>query len=123
MEAEMGKASDEDDGDDDVDPEFDNDDGNDFSNQIDKKSRQQKKLRKEQYAVAPKFPRAEPNVEGERVISRTIMKNRGLVPHKNKLNRNPHVKKCEKYCKALISHKGAIRAMRDPREGAVYGGE
>lgn len=126
MEAEMGKFSDEEEGvndkdGSDVDAELDDD--NEFYNQISQKSRSQKKARKEQYAVAPKFPRPEATVDGERGISRTIMKNRGLVAHKNKLNRNPRVKKREQYRKALIKRKGAVRAMRDPQDGMVYGGE
>ena len=31
------------------------------------------------------------------------MKNRGLVAHKNRLNRNPRVKKREQYRKALVA--------------------
>lgn len=50
------------------------------------------------------------------------MKNRGLVPHKNKLNRNPRVKKREQYRKAVIRRKGAVRDVRT-EEGHKYGGE
>ena len=59
---------------------------------------------------------------GERAIGRTIMKNRGLVAHKAKINRNPRVKKREQYRKALIRRKGAVREVRTD-EGHVYGGE
>lgn len=59
---------------------------------------------------------------GERAIGRTIMKNRGLVPHKAKINRNPRVKKREQYRKAMIRRKGAVREVRVD-EGHVYGGE
>jgi U3 small nucleolar RNA-associated protein 3 len=74
------------------------------------------------YEVAPKFPRLDVMVDGERAIGGQIMKNRGLVPHKPKINRNPRVKKREKYRKALISRKGAVREIRT-EEGHVYGGE
>ena len=50
------------------------------------------------------------------------MKNRGLVAHKAKINRNPRVKKREQYRKALIRRKGAVREIRTD-EGHVYGGE
>ncbi|KAL3823832.1 hypothetical protein ACHAXA_004104 [Cyclostephanos tholiformis] len=61
-------------------------------------------------------------VDGERAIGKTIMKNRGLVAHKPKINRNPRVKKREHYRKALIRRKGAVREVRTD-EGHVYGGE
>lgn len=59
---------------------------------------------------------------GERAIGKMIMKNRGLVPHKNKLNRNPRVKKREQYRKALIKRKGQVREVRTGEVDA-YGGE
>ena len=59
---------------------------------------------------------------GERGVTRAIMKNRGLVAHKNKLNRNPRVKKREQYRKALIRRKGTVREVRTD-EGHKYGGE
>ena len=59
---------------------------------------------------------------GERAIGQMIMKNRGLVAHKNKLNRNPRVKKREQYRKALIRRRGAVREIRTG-EAHAYGGE
>ena len=50
------------------------------------------------------------------------MKNRGLVAHKAKINRNPRVKKREQYRKALVRRKGAIREVRTD-EGHRYAGE
>lgn len=123
MEAELGT---------DEDPEAEMDDGepgvksndeeDDYYTQVAQKSRKRKKNRTEKYAVAPKYPRVEQAIEGERALSRTIMKNRGLVPHKNKLNRNPRVKKREQFRKALIRRKGAVREVRTD-EGHKYGGE
>merc|ERR1712176_1176663 len=98
------------------------DDGDDFYGQILKKSKAKKKFKKDMYKVAPKFPRAEGLVEGERAISKTILKNRGLVAHKSKLNRNPRVKKREQFRKAKIRRKGAVREVRTD-EGHRYGGE
>ena len=126
MEAELGKLDDgNNDGvnDDDEDGMDGDDDDMAFYRKMEKASRNKKQQRKDKYAVAPKFPRLDPQAEGERAISRTILKNRGLVPHKNKLNRNPRVKKREQYRKALIRRRGAVRDVRDPREGYVYGGE
>jgi U3 small nucleolar RNA-associated protein 3 len=62
------------------------------------------------------------SLPGERAISKTIMKNRGLVAHKSKLNRNPRVKKREQYRKALVRRKGQVREVRTD-EGHKYGGE
>jgi U3 small nucleolar RNA-associated protein 3 len=129
MEAELGKFSDEDvadGGDDSVrDPELDSDGdggGDDFYAKVSNRSKSRKDSKKKLYAVAPKFPRVDGEIDGERAISKQIFKNRGLVAHKSKLNRNPRVKKREQYRKALIRRKGAVREVRTD-EGHKYGGE
>lgn len=132
MEEDLGPDSDEgndamdDDGDrgekDAYDPENDDDEDNDFYAHVTKKSRSEKAFKKNLYSVKPKYPRMEEEIEGERAISRVIMKNRGLVAHKNKLNRNPRVKKREQYRKAIIRRKGSVREVRKD-EGHKYGGE
>ena len=125
MEEELGKGSDDDDDDDD---DHDDEEGlrdsdeDDFYKSIKSKSKARKDAKKVMYEVAPKFPRLDIMVDGERAIGGQIMKNRGLVPHKPKINRNPRVKKREKYRKAIISRKGAVREIRT-EEGHVYGGE
>ena len=127
MEEELGKGSDDDDDDDDEDGDDDDEglrdsDEDDFYKSIKSKSKARKDAKKVMYEVAPKFPRLDIMVDGERAIGGQIMKNRGLVPHKPKINRNPRVKKREKYRTALISRKGAVREIRT-EEGHVYGGE
>jgi U3 small nucleolar RNA-associated protein 3 len=124
MEAELGKASDEDElGDGHDDPELDDDEvGDDFYSQVSRKSKSRKEFKKNLYRVAPKFPRIEGEIDGERAISQQILKNRGLVAHKAKINRNPRVKKREQYRKAIIRRKGAVRDVRTD-EGHKYGGE
>ncbi|GAX09816.1 U3 small nucleolar RNA-associated protein 3 [Fistulifera solaris] len=104
------------------DPERDSDDEMGFYEQVAKKSKIAKAERKARYAVAPKFPRMDSVVEGERAISSHILKNRGLVAHKAKINRNPRVKKRVQYKKALVRRKGAVREVRQD-EGHKYGGE
>lgn len=52
-----------------------------------------------------------------------IMKNRGLVAHKSKINRNPRVKKRKQFREATIRRKGQVRDIRDSAEGANYQGE
>ena len=126
MEAEFGGGSGDDDNDDGAsegeEEGFGDDDDDDFYQKIKSKSMAKKKTKKQMYAVAPKYPRLDNEVEGERTIGRFIMKNRGLVAHKPKINRNPRVKKREQYRKALIRRKGAVREIRT-EEGHVYGGE
>jgi len=125
MEEELGKGSDDDDDDEDGDDDDEglrDSDEDDFYKSIKSKSKARKDAKKVMYEVAPKFPRLDIMVDGERAIGGQIMKNRGLVPHKPKINRNPRVKKREKYRKALISRKGAVREIRT-EEGHVYGGE
>lgn len=150
MEKELGRGSDDDDESegegygDIIDHEVDEGEDNAFYNQIALKSSAKKKFKQSLYQVAPKYPGMENEVEGkplsycmiwfkcfyltmfsstgERPLSRAILKNRGLVPHKNKLNRNPRVKKREQYRKALIRRRGAVRDIRTD-EGHKYGGE
>jgi U3 small nucleolar RNA-associated protein 3 len=127
MEAELGKFSDEESGeppmgaeDDESLPDNEDEDG--YYAHVAKRSKSRKEYKKNLYRVAPKFPRTEKEIEGERAISKQILKNRGLVAHKAKINRNPRVKKREQYRKALIRRKGAVREVRTD-EGHKYGGE
>jgi U3 small nucleolar RNA-associated protein 3 len=124
MEAELGRLESDDDGGDQLDDELDGelDEDEDFYTKITKKSKDKKNFKRELYKVAPKYPGIEAEVEGERAVSRQILKNRGLVAHKSKLNRNPRVKKREQYRKALVRRKGAVREVRT-NEGHKYGGE
>mmetsp|Transcript_31827 Transcript_31827/g.62364 ORF Transcript_31827/g.62364 Transcript_31827/m.62364 type:complete len:721 (-) Transcript_31827:1158-3320(-) len=126
MEEEFGEGSSDEGNEDGSDGELDDeglgDEDDEFYHIIKSKSKAKKAAKKAMYAVAPKYPRLEDDVEGERAIGRSIMKNRGLVAHKPKINRNPRVKKREQYRKALIRRKGAVREVRT-EEGHVYGGE
>merc|ERR1711976_492937 len=117
MESELGgDFHDDDEEDDNMDNELDDglndEDENDFYAQIKKKSKQKKEYKKQLYSVAPKYPGMEDEIEGERSVGQMIMKNRGLVAHKAKINRNPRVKKREQYRKAIIRRKGAVRDVR-----------
>lgn len=59
--------------------------------------------------------------ESRRGITYQISKNKGLMPHRKKEQRNPRVKHRGKYRKALIRRKGAVRTVR--KETSRYGGE
>lgn len=56
-----------------------------------------------------------------RQITYQIAKNKGLTPHRKKELRNPRVKHRNKFRKALIRRKGAVRTVR--KELKRYGGE
>ena len=125
MEAELGKASDDEPEEMDenaFDPELDDEENDDFYTLISKKSKATKEEKKRRYTVAPKFPRVESEIIGDRAVNAQIMKNRGLVAHKAKINRNPRVKKREQYRKAIIRRKGAVRDVRTG-EAHQYAGE
>ncbi|XP_030753501.1 something about silencing protein 10 [Sitophilus oryzae] len=57
----------------------------------------------------------------KRAITYQMAKNKGLTPHRKKELRNPRVKHRQKYRKALIRRKGAVREPR--RELTRYAGE
>ncbi|XP_017876914.1 something about silencing protein 10 [Ceratina calcarata] len=61
------------------------------------------------------------NAEEKRAITYQIAKNKGLTPHRKKEQRNPRVKHRNKYRKANIRRKGAVREVR--KEITRYAGE
>lgn len=56
-----------------------------------------------------------------RQITYQMSKNKGLTPHRKKELRNPRVKHRNKFRKAIIRRKGAVRTVR--KEDKRYGGE
>ncbi|XP_019869298.1 something about silencing protein 10 [Aethina tumida] len=58
---------------------------------------------------------------GKRAITYQMEKNKGLTPHRKKELRNPRVKNRQKFRKAVIRRKGAVREPR--KELSRYGGE
>ncbi|EFN79771.1 Something about silencing protein 10 [Harpegnathos saltator] len=61
------------------------------------------------------------NEEGKRAITYEMAKNRGLTPYRKKELRNPRVKHRNKYRKAKIRRRGAVREVR--KELTRYAGE
>lgn len=57
----------------------------------------------------------EDDVSGPRSITRTIMKNKGLTPHRSKSVRNPRVKKRQKYEQA----KKRVSSQRSVYKGGI----
>jgi len=84
--------------------------------------REKKRRRKEAYARAPMMTAAEDVVDGSRKASRMILKNRGLVPHRPRENRNPRIVRRKKYEKAKKRRVGQVRKMRTD-EAHKYAGE
>lgn len=85
---------------------------------VSEEKERKKRAKKEKYHPLPRIAGAlEAELEAERAgrgetkrgASYTIIKNRGLTPHKNKLNRNPRSKKREAFRKATIRRKGQVR--------------
>lgn len=92
----------------------------DYSN----KKKQFQSTKQAQYAAEPRYGGFEESVgDGDkRAASYEIVKNKGLTPHRKKANRNPRVKKREKYAKAVVARKGQVRDVISGAAGA-YGGE
>lgn len=63
--------------------------------------------------------------DGPRSLTRAIMKNRGLTPHRSKAVRNPRVKKRQKFeqAKKKVSSQKAIYKGGLSESGGKYGGE
>eukprot|EP00741_Cyanophora_paradoxa_P024449 tig00022075_g23606.t1 len=63
----------------------------------------------------------EEEAEGKRGASMQMLKNRGLTPHRSRENKNPRVKHRNKFEKALVKRKGAVRDWKP--QSKPYAGE
>jgi len=108
--------------------EIDLDETNEFDGLVEDFSRRKKDFeakKKSHYSAEPRYGGLDEGDidEGKkRAASYEIIKNRGLTPHRKKSNRNPRVKKREKYAKALVSRKGQVREVITGQAGS-YSGE
>ncbi|CAM9709873.1 unnamed protein product [Discosporangium mesarthrocarpum] len=114
----------------------DGDDPLSFYEAVVEKKEDKKKAKMDKYRPAPlvagtleeelELERAGLGGEGGGIRKRganyAMIKNKGLTPHKNKLNRNPRAKKREAFRKAGIRRKGQVREVRTG-EADAYGGE
>ncbi|KAF4617526.1 hypothetical protein D9613_006056 [Agrocybe pediades] len=95
---------------------------------VKKKSQDQKAKKKAEYEEAhglERVPLEEGGSTGPRSLTRAILTNRGLTPHRPKSVRNPRVKKRERYEKAkkkLASQKPIYKGGLS-ETGGKYGGE
>lgn len=115
----------------DTHPVHDHDDGDDADDADDevfeefaRKKKEFGDLKRAHYGAAPRYGGLELSVEdGEkRAASHEIMRNKGLMPHRKKLNRNPRVKKRVAYQKAVVARRGQVRDVASG-VAAAYGGE
>ena len=100
-------------------------DENDLLQAFTKKKHEYLAKKQSHYTVEPKYGSAQSDTIGEdekRAATYEMIANKGLTPHRNKINRNARVKKRVKYEKALSNLKGQQRTLR-VGEAAAYGGE
>jgi len=107
-----------------------NDNNNDEGNLFEEFSKKKKEFldkKSKHYQIEQRVGGHEDIVEDpidHRAASYEIMTNRGLRPHRKKVNRNPRVKKREAYDKALLKRKSQVREGDTSGSGRVaYGGE
>ncbi|KAH6911360.1 Sas10 C-terminal domain-containing protein [Coprinopsis sp. MPI-PUGE-AT-0042] len=94
---------------------------------VKKKSKQKKQKKKEEHEAARAEQRIveDDDASGPRSLTRAILKNRGLTPHRSKAVRNPRVKKRQRYDQAkkkLSSQKAIYKGGVSETKG-TYGGE
>jgi U3 small nucleolar RNA-associated protein 3 len=92
------------------DADLDQNDGAVFDDFLAKKAKFQEK-KKAHYQPEARYGGFVESVgeDDKRAASYEIIKNKGLTPHRKKLNRNPRVKKREKYADAVVRRKGQVR--------------
>ncbi|KAI0322424.1 Sas10 C-terminal domain-containing protein [Amylostereum chailletii] len=95
---------------------------------IQQQKKEHKDVKKAEYDAAKAAAKMDLDVrdsaDGPRGLTRAILKNRGLTPHRTKSVRNPRVKKRQKFDKAqkkLASQKAVFKA--GPRDVTRYEGE
>ncbi|TFY68810.1 hypothetical protein EVG20_g3402 [Dentipellis fragilis] len=93
---------------------------------VKKQKKERKEAKKADYEAMQELARPDVDddtAEGPRLLTRAILKNRGLTPHRSKSVRNPRVKKRQRFEKA----KKVIASQKAVYKGAVdatrYGGE
>lgn len=110
---------------DDENDRYDQEDGEDLLQAFAKKKREYLSKKKAHYTAEAQYGgnlEVELGEGDKRAATYEMMTNRGLTPHRNKLNRNPRVKKRVKFEKAKVRMGGAVRKVRTG-EGGAYGGE
>eukprot|EP00742_Colponemidia_sp_Colp-10_P005701 GILJ01006094.1.p1 GENE.GILJ01006094.1~~GILJ01006094.1.p1 ORF type:complete len:583 (-),score=152.42 GILJ01006094.1:122-1870(-) len=97
------------------------DEEDDFYKDVAASKQQIKRAKQDIYEHKPVLPGAQAETDGQRGVSFNIMKNKGLTRKRSKENRNARVKNKNKYAKAVVNRKGAVRPMLD--RSTAYAGE
>ncbi|KIJ55354.1 hypothetical protein M422DRAFT_239973 [Sphaerobolus stellatus SS14] len=102
-------------------------DENGYYELVKRAKKDRKEEKKRVYDEARQAEKMELNVEesaqGPRSLTRAILKNKGLTPHRSKSVRNPRVKKREKYEKAKKKVRSQKAVYKGGLAGKPYGGE
>ena len=102
----------------DSDEQHDDDDDDELDNLVDKEIAN---TDSDEEAVEENMDEEGGDDDERRQITYQMSKNKGLTPHRKKELRNPRVKHRNKFRKAIIRRKGAVRTVRT--EVKRYGGE
>ncbi|KAF9454751.1 hypothetical protein P691DRAFT_716558 [Macrolepiota fuliginosa MF-IS2] len=111
----------------DSDDDGSSDEPNGYYELVKQKSKEKKEQKKAEYEAARATERfvEEDEVDGPRSLTRAILTNKGLTPHRSKAVRNPRVKKRQKFEKAkkkLASQKAVYKGGLS-QSGGRYEGE
>ncbi|RDX50301.1 hypothetical protein OH76DRAFT_1455485 [Lentinus brumalis] len=92
---------------------------------VQRKSKEKKEKKKQEYEAALAAARhvEEEGVDGPRSLTSAILKNRGLTPKRGKLNKNPRVKKRQKYEKAKKKVASQKAIYKGGMDASRYSGE
>ncbi|RID70174.1 hypothetical protein BRARA_C02216 [Brassica rapa] len=113
---------DEDDDNDMVDSDSESEGEDEFYKQVKQNKQAKRAAKAEIYSREPSSISFEPEtVDGKRVVSKTILSNRGLTRHRNKDKKNPRKNYRDKYTDKVKRRKGQVREIRKPT--GSYGGE
>jgi len=98
---------------------------NGYYDRVSRQSKARKEKKKADYEAmqeAHKPTYEEDSANGPRSLTRAILKNKGLTPHRSKSVRNPRVKKRERFEKAK-KRLASQKAIYKGGDSSQYGGE
>ncbi|XP_051143956.1 protein THALLO-like [Andrographis paniculata] len=101
--------------------EDDDDSDLEFYKQVEQQHAAKLTAKSNKYSRTPEVPSLPETVDGKRLITHQIEKNRGLTRARKKLTKNPRKKYKLKHKKAEVRRKGQVREVRKP--AGPYGGE
>ncbi|XP_053114040.1 something about silencing protein 10 [Hemicordylus capensis] len=103
------------------DSDFDEEAALNYYREMEEKIKLKKKRKQDEMEAVEESIMGEEVPDQKRGATYQIVKNKGLMPKRKKIDRNPRVKHREKFRRAKIRRKGQVREVR--REEQRYGGE